>query len=145
MKNLTTKKFAMWVSCQVEAITVARELRVYPLPVIPCKLKNKSRGQYLWYIGILLNISDYHAQRATASKVKEIARHETRHHWQLLHYPKYCWWMMHHGEVYMRYYHTDFNWMEADARAFADGKVEKNAAPPYSAKQMERWYQRGLI
>lgn len=129
---------------QLHVIEIALGLKVYPLLVVPLPLKRTRLAEYFPLLFILVNCRELSS--FSYFKIKEITRHEVRHHWQFLNHRRTYMWWINHRSIYERYYKAPVCWPEEDARKFSrlDQAFWHND-PKLNTDDLEDLYQRGLL
>lgn len=138
---MTTLK--LWLYAQSLVLQQAWVLKVYPLPVVilprNLKIMRGRRGFCMPFIFIAVKNGE------SFSGVREVIRHEMRHHWQTIYMYSLCAWWRNHTDLYRRYTKkSPVNWPERDAGQYGKG-LDTRLYRRQSVQKMERWYQRGLL
>jgi hypothetical protein len=139
------KLIAIWMMAQREVLRAAKELKVFPLPVILCYSKKRYTAKYA-YIAVLVNIK--YAKVSTRTSVKISARHEMRHAWQKKnHSDVYFWWASKKRiDAYKAYYWTPLCSIEEDARSWSKtGVGREDLLTRYSALSLALAYHGGYL
>ena len=96
---MTTLK--LWLYAQSLVLQQAWVLKVYPLPVVilprNLKIMRGRRGFCMPFIFIAVRNGE------SFSGVREVIRHEMRHHWQTIYMYSLCAWWRKHTDLYRRY------------------------------------------
>lgn len=132
----------LWALAQLMVLKQAWVLKVYPLPVIilPKGMMEGMRGGCFPFLFIIVR-----ADVRFGAELKEVMRHEMRHHWQNIYMHVLCAWWRKHTKLYHRYARkSPVNWPERDATQYGKG-LDTTLYRRQSVQKLERWYQRGLI
>ena len=129
---------------QLHVIEIALGLGIYPLLVVPLPLKKTRLAEYFPLLFIFMNCRNLSS--FSYFKIKGIARHEVRHHWQFLNYRRTYMWWVNHRSIYERYYKAPVCWPEEDARKFSQlDQASWRNDPKLNIDDLEDLYQRGLL